>query len=95
MARRLLAVLLMAVIIGLPTAAYADPVDPTWLGGLWDDDDFDYVILLVTNLKASLPAAVPVFSPTTAAVDVVPVLRSEPPSLQRPLPFYRRGPPLA
>jgi hypothetical protein len=38
---------LVAVLVGLVPAAYADPPDPTWIGGFWDDDDFDYVVLLI------------------------------------------------
>jgi len=74
---------------------YADTLDPTWMGGFWDDDDFDSVILLVTNLKASLPTAVPVFEATTHAVDLVSVVVTDAPVTARHAAFHRRGPPLA
>ncbi len=32
--------------------AYADPPDPTWLSGFWDDDDFDNVVGLLTSATA-------------------------------------------
>ena len=85
----------MAIVVALPVAVYADTLDPTWQGGYWEDDDFDAVILLVTNLKASLPVDTPVVQPTTEAVGVVPLVSVAAPVLERPLPFRRRGPPLA
>lgn len=92
---RFLAALVLIVLAALPAVAYADPLDPTWVGGFWDDDDFDYIILLVTNQQASLPAAVPVFAPTTEAADVVAVSLTDAPLIERRLAFHRRGPPLA
>ncbi len=92
---RVIAALLLLAVAGLPTMAYADPIDPTWLGGYWDDDDFDYVILLVTNQKAFLPAPVPVFQPTTEMVGVVAVVALDPPVIERVPPYRRRGPPRA
>jgi hypothetical protein len=49
---RLLALLLVLVIAGLAPATYADPPDPSWLGGYWDDDDFDDVIILLNGTVA-------------------------------------------
>jgi hypothetical protein len=48
---------LIAIQLGLVPAAYADPPDPTWLGGYWDDDDFDNVVILIAKIcaVASLP----------------------------------------
>jgi len=43
---------LVAALLGLVPAAYADPPDPTWLGGYWDDDDFDDVVILIVNACA-------------------------------------------
>ena len=31
---------LVVLLLGLTPLAYADPPDPTWIGGFWDDDDF-------------------------------------------------------
>jgi hypothetical protein len=45
-------VFLVAVMLGLVPAAYADPPDPTWIGGYWDDDDFDNVVVLIVNACA-------------------------------------------
>ena len=43
------ALLLSAVLGALTTLAYASPPDPTYVGGLWDDDDYDDVVILATS----------------------------------------------
>lgn len=53
---RLLALLLIAVIAGLAPATYANPPDPSWLSGYWDDDDFDDVVLLLYGTVALVQA---------------------------------------
>jgi hypothetical protein len=54
---RVLALVLVCLLAGLATAAYADPPDPSWIGGYWDDDDFDNVVvfLLGTYAVVELP----------------------------------------
>jgi hypothetical protein len=42
-------VLAVTVLVALPALAYSDPPDPTWISGVWDDDDFDNVVEAVTN----------------------------------------------
>jgi hypothetical protein len=53
---RFLALLLIVVVAGIVPATYADPPDPTWLGGYWDDNDFDDVVLLLDGTVAVVPA---------------------------------------
>ena len=36
----------------LTPLAYADPPDPTWVRGMWDDDDFDDVVGYLTSSTA-------------------------------------------
>ena len=43
---------LVAALLGLVPAAYANPPDPTWLGGYWDDADFDDVVILIVGACA-------------------------------------------
>jgi hypothetical protein len=50
--QRYIAVLLVAALLGLVPSAYADPPDPTWIGGYWDDDDFDNVVTLIVSACA-------------------------------------------
>jgi hypothetical protein len=42
----------VALIVGLTPVAYADPPDPTWIGGYWDDDDFDNVVAFIASASA-------------------------------------------
>lgn len=47
-ARGVVWVLLLAL-ISLTPMAFASPPDPTWLPGLYDDADYDDVVLLITS----------------------------------------------
>jgi len=67
----LLALLLVVVIVGLAPATYADPSDPTWVGGYWDDDDFDDVVFLLEGAVAVVPALTPDLAPPVEVVAVV------------------------
>ena len=79
-ARRLLALLVAALIAGLVPAAYADPPDPTWIGGFWDDDDFDTVVAYIASTSATFgetgvdaePFLVWIASIDTSSPDFVP-----------------------
>jgi hypothetical protein len=60
---------IVALLVGLAPTAFADPPDPTWIGGYWDDDDFDSVVNAITSTVAfkaparptvELPMLVPV-----------------------------------
>ena len=52
--RRLLTGFLITLLVGLVPAAYADPPDPTWIGGFWDDDDFDTVVAFIASTVATI-----------------------------------------
>ena len=41
----------------LTTLAHIDPPDPTWIGGYWDDDDFDSVVDSILEACALEPGA--------------------------------------
>jgi len=47
----------------LVPAAYADPPDPTWIGGYWDDDDFDNVAIFIVSACAVEVPSLTVFGP--------------------------------
>jgi len=59
--RGIFAIVLAILLAGLTPIAYADPPDPTWIGGYWDDDDFDTVVDFVTGVSAI--SAPPVIEP--------------------------------
>jgi hypothetical protein len=66
--RRLLSVgLILSLLTALPLA-YADPPDPTYIGGFWDDDDFDNVVEVVTALCAVPTTPIPCERPLWQAV---------------------------
>jgi hypothetical protein len=53
------AVAVAILLAGLTPLAYADPPDPAWISGYWDDDDFDTVVDFITTVSAiSAPAVV-------------------------------------
>jgi hypothetical protein len=54
---RILALLLVLIIAAVAPAAYADPPDPSWIGGYWDDDDFDNVVVFLLSTYAVVAAA--------------------------------------
>ena len=69
LARRVFALLIGVLLVGLPTLAFADPPDPTWIAGYWDDDDFDDAVIAITAASAveapppvdtELPLSVPI-----------------------------------
>ena len=43
-----LMLLVASALLLLPTIAYTTPPDQTWLGGLYDDGDYDDVVVLAT-----------------------------------------------
>src|ERR687887_888952 len=47
-----LGVLLFATVAVLPPLAHASPPDPSWVAGLWDDADYDEIVLAVTGMTA-------------------------------------------
>jgi len=65
--QRSCAVLLVAALLALVPAAYADPPDPTWIGGYWDDDDFDNVAIFIVSACAVEVPSLTVFGPVVDA----------------------------
>src|SRR5437870_392436 len=86
---------LVAVVMTLAPAAHASPPDQTWIPGLYDNADFDDVVLLITsNLGAIQPSLV---SPRMVALVVGLVSPADTPvqSLRRVASGPSRAPPLA
>ena len=90
----ILSVALAILLVGLTPLAYADPPDPTWLGGYWDDDDFDTVVDFITN--ASAVSASPVvhdFGLLTISDDRIELTEPSARSLLLQTPSAPRAPP--
>jgi len=56
--RGILGDVLAVLIVGLTPIAYGDPPDPTWLGGYWDDDDFDNIVAFMASATAIVASPV-------------------------------------
>jgi len=70
---RVLALLLVCLLFGLTPLAYADPPDPLWLPGFWDDDDFDNVVGAVCAAAALIAEfARSTTAPGASPLDVLP-----------------------
>ena len=48
------ALFLLLVCVGLTALAYASPPDPAWIRGIYDDADFDDVVVLITSTAATI-----------------------------------------
>ena len=68
--RRLLIVLLLLAPVALPGLAHASPPDPTWIQGIYDDDDGDSIVTLIASgtghAPEATPTALPLFAPLIA-----------------------------
>ncbi len=90
----LVAILLAVVLAALLPLAYASPPDPTWLGGVWDDADYDDVVVAAIQAVASVDSLT-VFEPKPR---LLPGFVSLPPRLNVGLvsadtPYQLRAPP--
>jgi hypothetical protein len=69
LASRICALLLVVALAALPPVAFGDPPDPTWMGGYWDDDDFDSVVnAIATTFALEDPGRAAVDLPTLVYV---------------------------
>jgi len=64
--RSALLVVLSVLLLGLVPVAYASPPDPTWIGGCWDDDDFDNAVISIVSACAIAIPPVPDAAPQWA-----------------------------
>ena len=93
--RGILGAVLAVLVVGLTPIAYADPPDPTWLGGYWDDDDFDNVVAFIASAVAVVASPVIDGRPFSVAEHCVELAR--PPACPASFPAFAppRAPPLA
>jgi hypothetical protein len=52
--RAFLALIVLAAGLALPALAHASPPDPSWIPGLYDDADFDDVVVRVSSGTGSV-----------------------------------------
>lgn len=53
-----LAILLLGVVLALPPMAHAAPTDPVWISGLYDDNDYDDVVLFTIAAVSAVDSRV-------------------------------------
>src|ERR1043166_405378 len=93
---RLVIVGLVVALLALTPAAHASPPDQSWIAGLYDNGDFDDVVLLITgDLGAVRPCTVSSLRPVAAVVGFVTPTDSEPQRLSPQSSDLSRAPPLA
>ena len=93
---RLVIVGLVVALLALAPVAHASPPDQSWITGLYDNADFDDVVLFITGvLGAVQPSTVSSLRAVAAAVGLVTSIDNEP---RQPSPQscdLSRAPPLA
>lgn len=56
----MLRLICLLLLVGLPLTASANPPDSTWIGGLYDDGDFDNVAIVIADTLATVDTLPPV-----------------------------------
>jgi len=56
--RASLAILLLSAVLALPPIAHAAPTDPVWIPGLYDDNDYDDVVLFIIGAVGAIDSGV-------------------------------------
>jgi hypothetical protein len=75
--RASLAILLLSVVLALPPIAHAAPTDPVWIAGLYDDNDYDDVVLFIIGAVGAIDSGV-VNPVGPVVIDVGPITPSRP-----------------
>ena len=88
--------LFVGLMIVLTPMAWASPIDPTWIKGVYDDGDFDDVVTYLTS-GAIAVSALPVndLLPALAFVGADPVLDGAPAAAPPLTSHSPRAPPLS
>ena len=92
--RRLVVPIIVITLVALRALAYASPPDPSWIAGIWDDDDFDDVIILITHTSCSSDPTLPVTpTPGTAIISLLPAIDDKPIPAPTTSVLHSRAPP--
>jgi hypothetical protein len=62
-ARRAVVLSIGTFLLLLTPLTYLEQPDPLWIGGVWDDDDFDAVVVLVRSTEVPCDSDQSVFVP--------------------------------
>jgi len=74
---------LVLAVVALAPLAYSSPPDQTWLTGLWDNGDYDDVVILATS-TAGIASAVGVTESRPVLLVVARILLVEPADISLP-----------
>jgi len=91
LATSIVALVLAGLIALLAPLAFADPPDPTWIGGYWDDDDFDNVVDFIG--RANAVVALPPLAAGPSSPTVIILERPDP--ITPPAPIHATASPRA
>jgi hypothetical protein len=65
----LLALVLVGPLVALTPLAYATPLDPSWIQGIYDGADYDDVVFLITSEAGNVtPSLLPELRQTVAEI---------------------------
>jgi hypothetical protein len=95
MVSRLLTVLLLVPLVWLTPLALASPPDQTWIGGFYDDADYDDVVLLALSLALALADTAPVLDARPFVLTILLLLDADAAPFVVRLGPPGRAPPLA
>ena len=94
--RRFGVVVLVALLVGLVPLAYASPPDETWLPGLYDNADYDDVVIALTSaVGAADGTPTPDLAPTAEMIQTLHPAEPPVPDSAFRSPYRLRAPPLA
>lgn len=89
------AVLVLVALLALTPAAYASPPDQTWVSGLYDNADFDDVILFIDDTFGAIaPSVVWSIRPMAVVVDLMALVDTASPIVSPLSSDLTRAPPL-
>jgi hypothetical protein len=96
MTRRLIAFAIVGTLVCGQLLAYADPPDPTWIAGFWDNADFDDAVVHITSTSSVTETGlVSALEPHWAPIWTVQSVDDRLDPNQIFAPHQPRGPPLA
>jgi hypothetical protein len=82
-----LALIVGVVLLLITPLTYLEQTEPLWIGGIWDDDDFDAVVVLVKSTEVPCDSIQSVFVPLEPCLYYTPML-----PIWRPIPLPVRWP---
>lgn len=91
-----LALLVLLTLVGLTPLGYASPPDPSWVQGIYDDADYDDVVVMVTSAVAvNAPILLVDLSQTLPPVGLVSQFADDPVAAHPISPLQPRAPPVS